>query len=886
MTVSTQVSRNEYTGNGATTQYDFTFRILDKSHLLVQTLDTSESIVTLTLGTDYTVTGVNRYNGGKVVLTSALPAGYKISIERSTPVTQEASIRNQGGFFPEIHEDAFDKLTMLVQQAYGWWSGLSLRKPSWLANYYDALGNQIRNLKDPVNQQDAATKNYVDNSVTDSIEYSEDLFSRTLRVPESSVPMYANSDLRSNMLVGCNNVGSFVPIAAQTDTADLAIKLAGTSGAMLIGGLPSVTASSYGFTGSGNESSLAKLFLDYCIDNNKQAVVDMDVNWDGLVYTRGGLNLTGEGKVQGFVIIKGDTLKTRTNSVTLGTANDYTTYSAGTTTFPGNFSAYSVGDKIAIELAADTGFNGSINQIGVHFSTVVSASSSQLVIADGLRFAFDKFTISKTSFVKYTGSLAVGTTTITGDFSSFSAGDVVRFENITGTDSVNAGTVYFEYSRIKNVSVFGIVLVDPLATAFGDPFIVPAAFLNKLNILNANFDVLQLRAITGPQVKGCRFNRSINDYSYAGNFSDSIVTAATPNAINFTYARRMTIDNIVTSGATGTTDNAAFKMMSPIECTVDGVVATDYGISSGSQSINGFYVDFLFTPYYNWGRNVQMSNINTGKDRGGLGIWLDGIKGGSLKSSHGGADSRLYELVNFDAELNCDFGVFIRNPIRAKMKVDSNFVQVTGPQFLDLYPTVRKADDKNAGRCISIGGSSTGPWTVPVGNDVRIIDGVNYSTIATDTTLYFQNINNLEVVNLKDLSGLAYSINTSTANVSGRICIGPHDLKNAINTGSYSGPHKIESDLAIGTKAATPPAYDRRRIQWGQDWLFKSSIGILYKPGSEPASATDGYILSMKVPVPATATSGGQAGQWASDGTYLYICTATNTWRRAAVSAW
>ncbi len=144
----------------------------------------------------------------------------------------------------------------------------------------------------------------------------------------------------------------------------------------------------------------------------------------------------------------------------------------------------------------------------------------------------------------------------------------------------------------------------------------------------------------------------------------------------------------------------------------------------------------------------------------------------------------------------------------------------------------------------------------------------------------------LFALSLKDLSGLAYSINTSTANVSGRICIGPHDLKNAINTGSYSGPHKIESDLAIGTKAATPPAYDRRRIQWGQDWLFKSSIGILYKPGSEPASATDGYILSMKVPVPATATSGGQAGQWASDSTYLYICTATNTWRRAAVSAW
>lgn len=237
MTVSTQVSRNEYTGNGATTQYDFTFRILDKSHLLVQTLDTSESIVTLTLGTDYTVTGVNRYNGGKVVLTSALPAGYKISIERSTPVTQETSIRNQGGFFPEIHEDAFDKLTMLVQQAYGWWSGLSLRKPSWLANYYDALNNRIRNLRDPSQAQDAATKNYVDGQIVDNTnawKAGDDIldqkidanFSRTVRVPESDIEMVQPISARRNSIFGWNSQGQPIPVFSMTDTADLAIKLA------------------------------------------------------------------------------------------------------------------------------------------------------------------------------------------------------------------------------------------------------------------------------------------------------------------------------------------------------------------------------------------------------------------------------------------------------------------------------------------------------------------------------------------------------------------------------------------------------------------------------------------------------------------------------------
>lgn len=249
MTVSTQVSRNEYTGNGATTQYDFTFRILDKSHLLVQTLDTSESIVTLTLGTDYTVTGVNRYNGGKVVLTSALPAGYKISIERSTPVTQEASIRNQGGFFPEIHEDAFDKLTMLVQQAYGWWSGLSLRKPSWLANYYDALNNRIRNLRDPSQAQDAATKNYVDVQIVDNTnawkagdaildQKIDSNFARTLRVPESTVDQLSPVSVRKNSLLGWDSNGKPIPVFSMTDTADLAVKLASQSyglGAYLVG---------------------------------------------------------------------------------------------------------------------------------------------------------------------------------------------------------------------------------------------------------------------------------------------------------------------------------------------------------------------------------------------------------------------------------------------------------------------------------------------------------------------------------------------------------------------------------------------------------------------------------------------------------------------------
>lgn len=40
------------------------------------------------------------------------------------------------------------------------------------------------------------------------------------------------------------------------------------------------------------------------------------------------------------------------------------------------------------------------------------------------------------------------------------------------------------------------------------------------------------------------------------------------------------------------------------------------------------------------------------------------------------------------------------------------------------------------------------------------------------------------------------------------------------------------------------------------------------------------------IAVPSTATSTGKQGQMAADSSFLYICTATNTWRRVAIAAW
>lgn len=219
MTVSTVVDHNDYTGNGVTTSFPYTFRIFKKDDLAVTVLDLSGNLTVLVLDTDYTVTNAGGYSGGNVVLTAPLANGWQISIARELEPTQETDLRNQGKFFAEVHEDAFDKLTMLIQQVSSLFR-LALRKPSSIANWYDALNNYIRNLKDPQDPQDAATKNYVD-------EKANSDFNRTLRVPESFIPQLPSAAMRANRIQGFDSLGDPVMLIPESGSAsDVLLQLA------------------------------------------------------------------------------------------------------------------------------------------------------------------------------------------------------------------------------------------------------------------------------------------------------------------------------------------------------------------------------------------------------------------------------------------------------------------------------------------------------------------------------------------------------------------------------------------------------------------------------------------------------------------------------------
>jgi len=149
MTVpNTNITSGPYVGNGLVDTYDYDFGITDKSEIRVfETTDLGVQ-TELTVDVDYTVNSIGLDIGGTITrIDGNLPTDYTWYIRSNIETTQDTDFESQGGFFPEVHENAFDKLTRLIQQLED-----QLQRSIRVSESFPLVGDQFLSLPEPVAQ--------------------------------------------------------------------------------------------------------------------------------------------------------------------------------------------------------------------------------------------------------------------------------------------------------------------------------------------------------------------------------------------------------------------------------------------------------------------------------------------------------------------------------------------------------------------------------------------------------------------------------------------------------------------------------------------------------------------------------------------------------------
>ena len=124
---STTRKTSPLVGNGNTHTYPFAFKVFTDADIVVKKLEdatSTETLLTLGLNNDYIVTlnaDQNGNPGGSITLKSGgnnqnLASGFTIVITSAVQSLQGTDLTNQGGFYPEVINDALDKSAILHQQ--------------------------------------------------------------------------------------------------------------------------------------------------------------------------------------------------------------------------------------------------------------------------------------------------------------------------------------------------------------------------------------------------------------------------------------------------------------------------------------------------------------------------------------------------------------------------------------------------------------------------------------------------------------------------------------------------------------------------------------------------------------------------------------------------
>jgi hypothetical protein len=119
MTISAKLVYESWLGNGSTTVFPYTMRILAPEDVTLYEFDVSTEVLIPIDTSAYEITGVGptKPGGGNITYNpgTPIPSTTRLYLYRTSDYLQQTSIVNQAGFLPQVIETALDELTSQTQ---------------------------------------------------------------------------------------------------------------------------------------------------------------------------------------------------------------------------------------------------------------------------------------------------------------------------------------------------------------------------------------------------------------------------------------------------------------------------------------------------------------------------------------------------------------------------------------------------------------------------------------------------------------------------------------------------------------------------------------------------------------------------------------------------
>lgn len=120
MTINSDTRKSgPYLGDGTTVTLPFGFKVFQAADLVVVHTDITGVESTLVLGSDYSVSlnaNQDTTPGGSITLAVAAASGTRTTIGSAIAPLQKIQLANNGGFYADVLNGGFDRVTILIQQ--------------------------------------------------------------------------------------------------------------------------------------------------------------------------------------------------------------------------------------------------------------------------------------------------------------------------------------------------------------------------------------------------------------------------------------------------------------------------------------------------------------------------------------------------------------------------------------------------------------------------------------------------------------------------------------------------------------------------------------------------------------------------------------------------